>query len=74
MPLHEHARNTIVQCGDDTDNHPWRRGVYIVPNAKNGVRLPEKALDFIGIPGIVVKGRVLEADGLKALAVEGQEP
>jgi hypothetical protein len=40
----------------------------------NGIRLPENVLDRIGVPGVVVKGRTLEADGLHALAVEGLSP
>jgi hypothetical protein len=37
---------------------------------KNAVSLPAKVLDKLGIPGIDVKGRVLDADGIDALLVE----
>lgn len=45
--------------------------VYLVLSAQNGKRLPADVLDRIGVPGIVVKGRVLDADGMHALAIEG---
>jgi hypothetical protein len=48
--------------------------LFLVLNEQNGVRLPESVLDRIGVPGIVLKGRVLEAGGLRALAVEGLAP
>jgi hypothetical protein len=48
--------------------------VYLVLSEKNGIRLPENVLDRIGVPGIVVKGKVLEADGMRALAIEGLAP
>jgi len=48
--------------------------VYLVLNQLNGIRLPENVLDRIGVPGVVVKGRTLEADGLHVLAVEGLSP
>jgi hypothetical protein len=48
--------------------------IYLVFNERNGIRLPENVLDRIGVPGIVVKGRVLEADGMRALAIEGLTP
>jgi hypothetical protein len=48
--------------------------VYVVLTASNGVQLPEKALNLIGVPGIVVRGRTLEANGVKALAVENVQP
>lgn len=44
--------------------------VYLVLGEQNGVRLPENILDRIGVPGIVVKGKVSDSDGLHALAVE----
>jgi hypothetical protein len=44
---------------------------YLVLNQENGIRLPADLLDRIGVPGIVVKGKVLNADGLRVLAVEG---
>jgi hypothetical protein len=48
--------------------------IYFVLNERNGIRLPESVLDRIGIPGTVVRGRVLKADGVRALAVEGLAP
>jgi len=45
--------------------------VYLVLTERNGVRLPEEVLDRIGVPGVVVRGKAFEADGLRALAVEG---
>ena len=48
--------------------------VYLVLSEQNGIRLPENVLDRIGVPGIVVKGKVLDADGLRVLAVEGLVP
>ena len=48
--------------------------VYLVLNQLNGVWLPETVLDRVGVPGIVVKGKVLNADGLRALAIEELAP
>jgi len=48
--------------------------VYVVLTARNGIQLPESVLNLIGVPGIVVKGRTLEANGVKALAVESVQP
>lgn len=45
--------------------------IYIVLTPQNGVRLPENVLDKIGVPGIVVTGKTIEANGLHALAVQG---
>jgi hypothetical protein len=45
--------------------------VYIVVSERSAVRLPEVVLDRIGVPGVVVNGKAFEADGLRALAVEG---
>jgi len=45
--------------------------VYLVLNQQNGLRLPSDVLDLIGVPGIVVKGKMLESDGVHALAIEG---
>jgi hypothetical protein len=44
--------------------------IYLVLNEWNGLRLPENVLDRIGVPGIVVKGKALNAGGVLALAVE----
>ena len=43
---------------------------YVVLTPRNSVRLPNSVLDQIGIPGIVVNGKSLEAGGLPALAVD----
>jgi hypothetical protein len=54
---------------------PTRGGeIYLVLSERNGIRLPENVLDRIGVPGTVVKGEVLEAGGVRALAVEGLGP
>jgi hypothetical protein len=45
--------------------------VYLVLTERNAVRLPDEVLDRIGVPGVVVKGKAFEGDGLRALAVEG---
>jgi len=45
--------------------------IYLVLSERNGMRLPENVLDRIGVPGTVVKGKVLDAGGMRALAVEG---
>jgi hypothetical protein len=44
--------------------------VYLVVSEKNGVRLPENVLDRIGVPGIVVKGKVFDSEGLHVFALE----
>jgi hypothetical protein len=43
---------------------------YMVLTPRNAVRIAEPILDQIGVPGIVMKGKVLEENGLPALAVE----
>jgi hypothetical protein len=48
--------------------------IYVVLTQRNAVRLADDALNQIGVPGIVVKGRVLASNGLPALAIEGTEP
>jgi hypothetical protein len=48
--------------------------VYLVLTERNAVRLPEEVLDRIGVPGVMVKGKAFEAEGLRALAVEGFAP
>jgi hypothetical protein len=45
--------------------------IYLVVSERNGVRLPEDVLDRIGVPGILVKGKEFDADGVRALAIEG---
>ncbi len=48
--------------------------IYLVLSERNGIRLPENVLDRIGVPGTVVKGKVLNAGGMRALAIEGLAP
>jgi hypothetical protein len=48
--------------------------IYLVLSETNGIRLPENVLDRIGVPGTVVKGKVLNAGGMRALAIEGLAP
>src|SRR6202521_816343 len=45
--------------------------IFLVLSERNGIRLPEDVLDRIGVPGTAVKGKVLDAGGMRALAVEG---
>ena len=45
--------------------------VYIVLTAQNGIKQPAEVLDQIGVPGILVMGKILEADGSRALALQG---
>jgi|ERR1700683_958779 len=45
--------------------------LYLVLNGQNGVRLPENVLNRIGVPGILIQGKVLDTIGMSALAVEG---
>ncbi|MGB7434196.1 MAG: hypothetical protein WBR26_26540 [Candidatus Acidiferrum sp.] len=44
--------------------------VYVVLTQTNAVRIPDSVLNQIGVPGIIVKGKVLNAKELPALAVE----
>jgi hypothetical protein len=44
---------------------------YVVLTSRNGVAVPEKVLDEIGVPGIVVRGRVLEGGVVWAVAISG---
>jgi hypothetical protein len=48
--------------------------IYLVLSERNAIRLPESILDRTGVPGIVVKGKVLDAGGMRALAIEGLAP
>lgn len=45
--------------------------IYIVLTAQNGMKLPADVLDQIGVPGILVTGKILEANGLRTLALQG---
>jgi hypothetical protein len=44
---------------------------YLVLSDRNGISLSDNVLDRIGIPGIVLKGKVFDADGIHVLAVDG---
>jgi hypothetical protein len=48
--------------------------VYVVLTARNGIPLLESVLNLIGVPGILVKGRTLDANGVRALAIESVQP
>jgi hypothetical protein len=50
-----------------------RAKAYVVLTGKNGIRFPENVLDQIGVPGVVVTGRLVEGEGVKALAVDSLE-
>jgi hypothetical protein len=58
------AGSPIVFIADDGGK------VYVVLTAKNGIPLPDGALNQLGIPGIVVKGKTLSAHGVDAIALE----
>ena len=47
---------------------------YLVLTQRNAVRTADDALNQIGVPGIIVKGRVLESNAMPALAIEGTGP
>jgi hypothetical protein len=53
----------------DEGGHP-----YLVLLGKNAVRLPDAVLDRIGVPGILIKGRILDSKQLPALALEALGP
>jgi hypothetical protein len=44
--------------------------IYMVLTAKNGVHLPNSALDQIGVPGVTIQGKLIEGVNTRALAVE----
>jgi hypothetical protein len=48
--------------------------IYLVLSERDGLRLPENVLDRIGVPGTAVKGKVLDAGGMRALAIERLAP
>jgi hypothetical protein len=58
------AGSPIVFIADDGGK------VYVVLTAKKGAQLPDGALNQLGIPGIVVKGKTLSAHGVDAIALE----
>jgi hypothetical protein len=43
---------------------------FVVLTLHNAVPLPANLLDQIGVPGILVKGKAIDADGVHALTVE----
>jgi hypothetical protein len=43
---------------------------YLVLTSRNAVRLSDKVLDQIAVPGILVRGKILNADGVRSIAVE----
>jgi len=47
--------------------------VYTVLTAKDGMPLPEAALDALGRPGVTVNGKLVRAHGVEGLAVESVE-
>jgi hypothetical protein len=47
--------------------------LYFVLTGKNAIPLSEEVLDQIGVPGIVVEGKLFEGDGLQLLAVDRLE-
>ena len=47
--------------------------VYLVLTATNGVRLPVDVLNQIGVPGVVIKGKLIENGDQRELAVEELE-
>ncbi len=44
--------------------------VYVVLTGKNGIRRAKDVLDQVGVPGVAVVGRLVEVDGVRALAVD----
>ena len=62
------AGNTLVFVSDQGGE------IYLVLSERNGIRLPGNVLDRIGVPGAAVKGKVLDAGGMRALAIEGLAP
>jgi hypothetical protein len=48
--------------------------VYIVLTQRNGVPLSDAVLNQIGVPGIAVIGRVVESNGIAALAIKSTNP
>ena len=45
--------------------------IYVVLTQQNAVRISNTILDQVGIPGIVVKGKIVEGNGATGLALEG---
>ena len=61
------AGSPVVFISDDDGK------VYSVITPRNGVAVPEKVMDLLGIPGITVRGRVSRSQGMNVLAVESAE-
>ena len=49
----------------DRDNQ-----AYVVLTSRNAVRLPDAVLDLIGVPGLVVRGKILNKEGIRSFAIE----
>lgn len=47
---------------------------YVALTERNAVRVPDGFLDQVGVPGILIKARLLDSHDLPALAVEGLGP
>lgn len=43
---------------------------YFVLTASNAVPIPGEVLDSIGVPGITIRGRIVTAEAVKAVAIE----
>ena len=46
--------------------------IYVVLTQPNAARIPNTILDQVGIPGIVVEGKVVESNGVAGLAIESK--
>jgi hypothetical protein len=44
--------------------------IYVVLTQPNAARIPDAILDQVGIPGIAIKGKVVEGAGVAGLALE----
>ena len=63
------AAGTPLLFLPDQGGHP-----YVVLTKENAVRLPNTVVDQIGVPGILIKARILEGHDLPTLAVEALGP
>jgi hypothetical protein len=48
--------------------------LYVVLTQPNATRIPNAILDQMGVPGIVVKGKVVESNGVAGLALDSTTP
>jgi hypothetical protein len=78
LPRHEHAYDhafcakLCAAAGSPLVFVPDQGGqIYVVLTQPNAARIPDAILDQVGIPGIVVKGKVVESNGLVGLALDG---